>query len=91
MKQLCYFIFCGNCEKLHLINKWIKKKNVNTFIQQGCIKVAKSDNEDIYNVIKTIIFQINNVVLNFLFVKESLGGGGIMMYIKKKSCNKNHY
>ncbi len=46
---------------------------MNTFIQQECIKLVKSDSEDIYNG------QINAVLLNFLFIKESW----------KIKCNKN--
>jgi len=46
---------------------WGKElKEMNTFIQLGCIKLIKSDSKDIYNVTK-ILFQINAV----LFIKES--------------------
>jgi len=34
-------------------------KKINTLIQQGCIKLIKSDRKDIYNVTKKIPFQIN--------------------------------
>ncbi len=39
---------------------------MNTVIQQGHIKLIKSDSKDIYNA-----FQINAALLNFLFIKES--------------------
>ncbi len=31
---------------------------MNTFIQQGCIKLIKSDSKDIYNVTKTLFFKL---------------------------------
>jgi len=40
----------------------------NTFIQQGCIKLIKSDSKYIYNVTKFLIFL--NVLLNFVFIKD---------------------
>ncbi len=42
-------------------------KEINTFIQQGCIKLIKSDSKDL----QYIFFLINAVLLNFLFIKES--------------------
>ncbi len=42
-------------------------KQMNTFIQQS-IESIKSDSKDIYYTI--FLFQINAVLLNFLFVKE---------------------
>jgi len=39
-------------------------KEINTFIQQERIKLIKSDSKD-------ILVQINAVLLNFLFIKES--------------------
>ncbi len=36
------------------------------FVQQGCIKLSKSDSED--NRYKIFIFHINTVLLNFLFL-----------------------
>jgi len=41
-----------------------------TFIQQGSIKLIKSDSEGIYNVVKIFIFKMNAVIFNFKF-KES--------------------
>ncbi len=38
--------FCGNRDTLAFKDK---QKCKNTFIQQGCIKLIKSDNKDIYN------------------------------------------
>jgi len=32
-------------------------KAVNTFIQQGCFKLIKSDNKDIYNVTRDFYFK----------------------------------
>jgi len=40
------------------------KYNTDTFIQQGCIKLIKSDNEYIYIIKKKILIQINTVLLN---------------------------
>ncbi len=40
----------------------------NTLIQQGHIKWTKSDSNDIYSY-KIFLFQINSVLLNFLFIK----------------------
>ncbi len=45
-------------------------KESNTFIQQGCIQLIKSDGQDLYNVTKRFLFQINAVLLNILFIKE---------------------
>ncbi len=39
-------------------------------LSQGCTKWIKSDRENIYNVTKRFLFQINAVLLNFLFIKE---------------------
>ncbi len=44
-------------------------KIINAFIQQGSIKLSKSDIKDIYNVTKRFLFQINAVLLNFLLIK----------------------
>ncbi len=38
-------------------------KYINTFFQQGNIKIIKSDSQDFY-----ILFQINTVLFNFLFI-----------------------
>ncbi len=46
-------------------------KETNTFIQQGRIKLIKSDSQDIYNITKRFLFQINTVLLNFLVICES--------------------
>lgn len=43
---------------------------INTFIQQGCIKSIKSESKVMYNVSK-ITFQINSAPLHFQFIKES--------------------
>jgi len=43
---------------------------MNTFTQQGHTLIGSSDSKDIYNVTK-YFFQINAVLLNFLFIKES--------------------
>ncbi len=45
-------------------------KEINTFIQQGCINLIKTDSKDIYNVKKISVY-INVIVLNFLFTKKS--------------------
>ncbi len=42
---------------------------MNTSIQQGCTKLIKSDSINIYNI--KIPFEINAVLLNFPFIKES--------------------
>ncbi len=34
-----------------------KKWKINTFIQQGCIKLIKSDGKDMYNVTKAFYFR----------------------------------
>jgi len=47
------------------VNKFFCKE-INTFSQQGYIKLIKSDSKDINNV-----FQINAALLNLLFIKES--------------------
>ncbi len=44
-------------------------KEINTFIQKRRIKFIKSDSKD-FCVTKKIIFQLNAVLLNFLFIKE---------------------
>jgi len=41
-----------------------------TFIQQGHIKLNKKYSKEIYNVTK-YLFQMNAVILNFPFIKES--------------------
>jgi len=43
-------------------------KEINTFIQQGCIKLIK---RDIFNVTKYFYLKKKTVLLNFVFVKES--------------------
>ncbi len=45
------------------------KKGIHIFIQQGGIKLIKSDSKDIYNVRKTL-FQINAVLLNLICIKN---------------------
>ncbi len=42
---------------------------IDTFMQQGCVKLVKSESKDIYKVSK-FIFQIKAVLLNFLFIKS---------------------
>ncbi len=32
-------------------------KEINTFIQQGCIKLVKTDNKDLYIVLKPFYFK----------------------------------
>ncbi len=44
---------------------------INAFIHMACIKLIKSDSKDIYNVNIRFLFQINAVLLNFLFICES--------------------
>ncbi len=44
-------------------------KEINYIIQQGCIKLIKSDSKYIVTNIQSI-FQINAVLLYFLFIKE---------------------
>ncbi len=41
-----------------------------TFIQQGCIKCIKSDSKTFIMLEKICIFQINSVLLNFLFNRK---------------------
>ncbi len=41
-----------------------------TTFQLECIKLIKSDSEDIYDVKRFKKFEINTVPLNFLFIKE---------------------
>ncbi len=43
-------------------------KEIITFIQQGCIKLSKSNSNDIY-LTSILFFQINAVLLIFLFIK----------------------
>ncbi len=46
---------------------WSVFIEINTFIQQGCIQLIKSDSKDFYIVIKDFdTFQINATLLNFL-------------------------
>ncbi len=45
-------------------------KEINTFIQKRRIKFIKSDSKD-FCVTKKYIFQLNAVLLNFLFIEES--------------------
>ena len=42
-------------EECLLLFFWKQIKEINTFIQQGCIKSIKSDSKDIYNVTKDYI------------------------------------
>jgi len=49
--------------------QWDIWKEMNTFIQQGCIKLIKSDSKD--NIMLRFQFEINAVLLNLLFSKES--------------------
>ncbi len=72
-----FHIFVETVEKL----PFKKINEFNTFIQQGCIKMTKSDNEDI--CYKIFIFQINAVVLHFLFIKESWGN---IVYVYVNMC-----
>jgi len=44
-------------------------KEMNTFIQQGCITLIKRDSKDIHDVLK-ILLQRNVVLLRILFIKE---------------------
>jgi len=45
-------------------------KQINTFIQQGRIKLIKSGSKYIYNVKKKRFLFLKTVLLNFLFIKE---------------------
>ncbi len=44
-------------------------QEIDTFAQQGCIKLIKSDSKDFYKATKISI--LNAVLLNFLFICES--------------------
>ncbi len=46
-------------ERNEWMNEWKEwmKKEMNTFIQQGCIKIIKSGSIDIYNVTKALYFR----------------------------------
>jgi len=48
----------------------VSKTEKKTFIQDGCIKLIKSDSGEIYKCNKRSHFQINAVLLNFLFIKS---------------------
>ncbi len=43
------------------------KKGIHIFIQQGGIKLIKSDSKDIY--VRKTLFQINAVLLNLICIK----------------------
>ncbi len=56
-----YFCLDENNKYLYtIIQKFVVSKiffkDINTFIQQGCIKLIKSDSKDIYNVTKDFYF-----------------------------------
>ncbi len=40
------------------------------FIQQGFIKLIKSDNTDISYIKKSFLYRINSLILNLLFIRE---------------------
>ncbi len=44
-------------------------KEINTVIQEGCIELVNSGSK--YITLQIILFQINAVLMNFLFIKES--------------------
>ncbi len=47
-----------NCKNIHYQFKYgVLFKEMNTFIQQGRIKLIKRDSKDIYNVIKDFYFK----------------------------------
>jgi len=47
-------------------------KEMNYFIQQGCITLIKRDSECIYCIMLHQIYLIKNaILLNFLFIKKS--------------------
>ncbi len=46
-------------------------KEVNILFSKDSFKLIKHDNKDLYNVIKKNIFQINAILFNFIFIKES--------------------
>ncbi len=69
------FIDTGDSSSLFSLNVNDKKFLflfciVLNFIPQGCIKMFKSGSKDLYNGTKKM-FQINSVLLNFLFIEES--------------------
>ncbi len=62
-------------------------KEINTFIDQGHIKLIKSDNKDIYNVTIDFCFKINAVLLNCLFICEKiLGSTTIFNIANNQKC-----
>ncbi len=40
------------------------------FIQQGFIKLIKSDNTDISYIKKSFLYRLNSLILNLLFIRE---------------------
>ncbi len=56
-----------------------------TFIQQGGITLIKSDSIGIYNVTKIILFQINAVLLNFLWKNSN------KIFITQKNIKQHKY
>ncbi len=77
--------FCGNNEtqlfksfggkiikKRGITNLRKRKKERNTFIQQGNIKLVKSDSKEIYNVTKKNQLQVNVDILIFVLIKQSI-------------------
>ncbi len=59
---------------------------MNTFIQQGCIKLIKSGSKDIYNVTKDFYFKY--MLINFLFIKKInhvIYNQCILIYSNRKS------
>ncbi len=56
-----------------------------TFIQQGGITLIKSDSIGIYNVTKIILFQINAVLLNFLWKNSN------KIFITHKNIKQHKY
>jgi len=74
---LCHIMVLKNIYLKVLCQLVFPLKESNAFLQQGHIKLIKSVSKDISIVTKTSLFQVNVVLLNFLF-KESW---------KKKSCS----
>ncbi len=44
---------------------------LNSYIEQGCIKLSKSDSIDVYNATNNFCFKLMLFFFNFVFIKES--------------------
>ncbi len=67
----------------------IIKKEINTFIQQECIKLINSDSKDIYKMLQKI--SNKSCLLNSLFIEESVKkNSAVSMKILSSTTGKQH-